>query len=430
VIARVRRLARGLVLVTVVLTVCVLAASLALRVWGAAHYRAAAERFEQEVGSLDPASYAPPAVPERENAVTWLRRGVAAVFLDGEEEKGFLSRLERVPPSAWSAADVERVRALVERNRPALDLADAARRLPRSDWSIPYADGNLATLPKLLDGVYFARLAAADARLALRERDFDRLVARVEAVARLARSYQDERVMIVVFVGWTLERIQLAVIREAVADPTVPREVVLRLGPNVVQNDPEGALRTSFAWDAVGIVQVIRRDPAESFNARYNPTALRPYLRWKGRTFADHLAADLLDRTREDLAVPSGPWADRKEALAVIAGRNASPLPVTFEPYFSLSGPLGRALSLTGLRNTASQALAMRAEGGGPARLEDAEARAIFREVAPPGTDDAVYVWNVPAPTPPAAPSSSSPTTPVRRGTPPSLHPPARTPPR
>lgn len=429
-IARVRRLVRGLVLVTVVLTVCGLAASLALRVWGAARYRTAAERFEREVGSLDPASYAPPAVPERDNAVTWLRRGVGAVFLDGEEEKGFVGRLEHVPSSAWSEADVERIRALVDRNRPALDLVDAARMLPRSDWSIPYADGNAATLPKLLDGVYFARLAAADARLALRERDFDRLVERVASIERLARSYQNERVMIVVFVGWTLERIQLAVIRDAVADPAVPREVVLLLRPTVAKDDPESALRTSFAWDAVGIVQVIRRDPGESFNARYNPPALRPYLRFKGRTFADHLAADLLDRTREDLAVPRGPWAARKEALATIAKPSASPIPPSFEPYFSLSSPLGRALSLAGLRKTALQALALRTEGGGPARLEDVEAREIFREVVPEGIDVSRFAWSVPAPTPPAAPAWSSPTTPDRPDTPRSLHPPARTPPR
>lgn len=453
--ARTRRVVRALAVFAVVFVVLALAASLVLRLWGAARYREAAARFEREAGSLDPASHAPPNVPERDNAVTWLRRGTAAAIMN-DDERGLVNRCAQGGPAVWTGEDEGRYRDIRIRNAPALQLLERGVPLPRSTWGIDYARGTGAKLPNLLDGLNAAKLLACDGRLAVRDLDFDRAVRRAEMLGRLARSYQDENVLIVFLIGIAVERMQLVLARDVATAPAVPSEVFGSLRAAIGDVPLRRRLVRVLDADAAATIRSIGR-PSDRFDGTERGFWGHRPQRAAWTIVSGFWGAEYLDATLELRSVfESVPTLGSSERGG-FEGRDWSLWERSVRSgMLPLGNTIDRAASTECLRRLVERALELRLAGPYPAILappstaeDDPFSGEPFTwtvrpdgsaELAAPTTakeaakvvlasEEAWWRFELPSPTPPSGSSSSSPTTPGRPGTSPSPRPPARTPP-
>lgn len=153
---------------------------------GARRLAAAMERFELDVGALDPAAHAPPDLPDSENAAHWLQQGSAELTLSDADRStlaDFWKHDEKVPGPA--------VVDLLERNARAIEHFRRAGELTRSSWGVPYAAGPEA-MPDLLGQLVAMKVLLADARVGLAGGDRPRVLAGGRALAAMRRALERE----------------------------------------------------------------------------------------------------------------------------------------------------------------------------------------------------------------------------------------------
>jgi hypothetical protein len=246
----VRRLLIGLA----VLAGIVLAASLGLRIVGAAQLRAASARFERDFGPLDLLGFVRPKLPPEKNAVTWLRPGVLAVVLFSDD-RAVVGTLASKPPSAWTPEDLAALEPILERNAPAIQILGRAPGLPHSNWDVSYEKASAAKLPDLLAAMNAGKLVSARGRLAVLRGDREAALQSVEILGSLAASYEREPMLIILLIGSALERYQLGLVRELVTDPRVDAATLDRIERSLIDTDLRRTFRDTLRGEAAAIIE-------------------------------------------------------------------------------------------------------------------------------------------------------------------------------
>ncbi|HUC44836.1 MAG TPA: hypothetical protein VMR65_12400 [Candidatus Sulfotelmatobacter sp.] len=412
-----RRTLLGILLVVIV----GLAASLALRMYGAHRFSTAKARFEREAGTLDPAKYGRPDLADEDNAVTWIQAGVGAtVLFDGD--RGLFGNLNEQSPPDWTPDDRAKLEKILERNAPAIALLDRARGMTHSSWRIPYREGMEAKLPNLLAGINAAKMLRARAKFALSKGDRETAIGMAEDLGAMARSYESEPVLIVLLIGTAIERQQQSVVRDLAAEGGLSGAEVVRLGAAISDIDLSKAFEVSLLFDAAGIARDIRRDVFDRAVPHVVVAAV-----------GDLAAAYALERYMEIRKSVGQPVTS-----PLRAGRESATNPSWWHSLVDLYGPnvanaSSRMLATMSSRDLARLALALRSSAissgsypaaipalsgvasndpltGGPrtyARHDDGSAelsstttgeivKTIFP--APPSVSIALYRWTLPAP--------------------------------
>ncbi len=164
-----RRLARAFVALALLLVLGGLGYAVFLRLSWDRQLALSVERFEQRVGSLDPASYAPAPVPAEENFAL-VARDVAA-RLDTDSVRPVLDALGGRSPGEWSAVELARLEELLAAHQDSLAALDAAVDLERSNLGLRYAADFQDQELDLLLWIRLARLQRLRAGVARRAGD-------------------------------------------------------------------------------------------------------------------------------------------------------------------------------------------------------------------------------------------------------------------
>ncbi|HVS15682.1 MAG TPA: hypothetical protein VMV46_17295 [Thermoanaerobaculia bacterium] len=213
-----RRWLRILLLGVGVLVVAGGAALLALRVKWRGDLREAVERFEQEVGSLDPANLPPPKVAASDNAASWLEAAGAALVLDEEEWRAL--SVQRAPLAEWTPDPVAAARALGGAHPEVLSLLARAVPLEASSFGARYVpdpvpiDGASIGAPRrvpdpvvdLLPQIRLAHFVRLSVGLALLDGDCGLAADRIAVAARQVRALFAERMLLYGLIGSSAHR--------------------------------------------------------------------------------------------------------------------------------------------------------------------------------------------------------------------------------
>lgn len=106
-------------------------------------------RLEQKYGSLDPATMAPPAVPDIENRVRLIRAAQQAIALTREDMQR-IAAVQSTDDPTLLQQNAPALQKTIDSNRVVFDLLVEASKLGRSDWKIDYGKGVNATFPRML----------------------------------------------------------------------------------------------------------------------------------------------------------------------------------------------------------------------------------------------------------------------------------------
>jgi hypothetical protein len=241
---------------TLGITAAILAAlSLTLFSVGSVRRRGALERFLADVGPIEPEAYAPGPVSDAENAASKIRGASEALSFrtaegDGKGDLHWIRRCAEEGPGVVPAWNLDEVRSTLAGNAAAFDAFEAAVPLARADWKIDYKLGLEAMLPDWRGILRGAHALACDGRLAIVDGEFDRARRRIATLGRLARAVEEEPTPQFVQIGSALERIQLAVVQDAVRSPAVPAELLSGSAASLLDVDLRGRWRTAIALDA------------------------------------------------------------------------------------------------------------------------------------------------------------------------------------
>jgi hypothetical protein len=417
-----RRLFRLVIITVAVFAAAALAVALAARVYGAIRLSRAQSRFEREVGPLTLLPFVKPRIPAEKNAATWLRAGAGATIFFGDDT-AIVGTLAYKSFDQWTADETARFETILERSRPALTLLDRARPLRESNWEIPYLDGYDAKLPNLLAALNAAKLLAAQGRLAVGRGDRATALASVETLGALARSHENESLLIMLMVGLAIEKLEVELVRDILTTPAVAPGELDRLDAALCDRDLHAAMRLSVRQEAVSLAKSDGSELAD------------PVLEWKDRWQVDLLreaiVASALDAHRISLAdierpvtVPLSDPDDSHEGFAqramhgfqpnlrsmsartmatlsarelaqlALALRRATVAGAAYPPALPAVRGIAEADPLTG------EARSYRVAADGSAELASTTTDAVLGSIFPArtGVYDALYVWRLPPP--------------------------------
>lgn len=206
-------------------------------------------RFERDVGSLDPQRYAPPAVPDEQNATIPIRAALDAIprkengQIDGKAF-GEFGACARDGLGKLTADEEGRLRARVEAQGAVLALLEQAIERPASNWDLPYGrDGQYSLRPQM-DSRELVDLAACDARIALADSDPDHALLRLESLLRLAETQQHEADFLYHSLGVTWEGRAWEFFPELLRMPAIDLD---RLERAIPEGEPYAQWRRAFA---------------------------------------------------------------------------------------------------------------------------------------------------------------------------------------
>jgi hypothetical protein len=245
--------------------VVALAALLALRIYGSAHVAAAEREFARKIGPREATASVPANVPDGENAAVFLRAGAEAMILPGNDRPQ-VGELSMAPAESWSEAQRADVRRILANNGPTLERLHRAAGMTRSNFGAVAWDTKTheLTTPPLLKLMTAQRLLLIDARIALLEHDSARLLADAASMATMAAGLERETATVELQVGMACEKMLLAAVGEAVAEPSIDRETLTKLQGMLVDTDLRVAWRRSNLWQQTGIqghVAAVMSDP-------------------------------------------------------------------------------------------------------------------------------------------------------------------------
>lgn len=404
----------------------VLATGLAIHLLGAHRLSSASKRYEREVGPLSVHAFVRERLPVERNAVTWLRPGVlATVLFTGDQ--ALIGSLSAKPSREWAPDDVAKLEALLDRNAPAIELLSRARGMKESNWDIPYADGTTAKIPNLLAAINAAKIVNARGRLALSRGDSATAMASAETLGVLARSLEAERVSIVLLVGVTIEKQQLALAHEIIAArPTTPRQLD-GLAASLCDEDLTGALRDAMRGSAAAIVHDVSGESylEQVHNHIYRQVAKAISAFVASAAIEAHRGADqsLGGPVKEPLANPDdggkSSWWDElvgsvapnvasmsARITATASARELARIAIALRREALVSGRYPAALpaveGLPAIDPLSGDPRVYTVHDDGSAELRSTTTAEILRSISPAGplTFDALYRWTLPAPAP------------------------------
>lgn len=177
--------------------------------WVAARERT---RFEQAVGSLDPARLAAPRLDDEANAAVAIGAAVARLDLDAEA----LDRLHRVARSPPSDTDLDALDTLLTEHDGRLSDLEVAARLPASSFGPRDALFGSHALAGI-EWLRAARLTAADGRRALATGDRRRVERAQSVLHGMAVALRREPVVVFALFGIAAETLHLDLLRERIS---------------------------------------------------------------------------------------------------------------------------------------------------------------------------------------------------------------------
>ncbi len=287
-----KRLGRTLLGLTAGLAIVALAgAEIALHL-GARRLAAATERFEAEVGALDPLAHAPVDLPAAGNAADWLRSGAAALELTAEEWQAVDEFLRA---ETWTPS--REIESLVARQARALADLRRAGDLGRSTFGIDYRAGP-ETLPldELSEQLRARKVLAADARLALAAGDRRRVLDDLSAIAAQRRALLREPIFVSQLFARAIESGYHDLVQDLLLSAAADAPLLAAAAAELTAGDPQASLASAFAVEAWWM-----KDAVE--------TAGRGGFRWRPerlvQTFIAADAVDLYRRLRRASELPA-----------------------------------------------------------------------------------------------------------------------------
>lgn len=352
----------------------ILLAYFALEVHGEQRLRQARELFEREVGPLKMEIPSPVEVPREDDVVALLREGVrvAEQLAAEQEDPAVLKELVGArAPEEWSADDVARVKGLLERLDPLVDVyrqggarSRAAYRpedVTDDDFSLPAFQGS--------------RLLLAEAGLALRRGDEVAAWESLEAMVRIAKALGEGPGLVQRLLARAIEERFLRGVRWVAEREDVSVEILRGLLEELPERDPAEAFRRSMAMEAGHMLRVF-----QGLDAR-GRSAGKPVRDWYAK-LPGALAldmAEMLDSYRELAALAEYPYGEARttRAESLEGPRRSSPKIVMELLIPNLYGSIAELQAMAASRQLARKALELRIaalEGEGyPDSLPDLE---------------------------------------------------------
>ena len=304
---------RILVYVPLLLTLAVLVANEAIGAWGQNAWASAKTRFEAVSGPLDFARSRPKIVPDEPNASTWIRAGSLAIFTPPEQPS---SQVSSAPASAWTDDEKAELRRDLVSKTEGITIIAKAKGLAQSNWE--YRDNSLYAVLAASKWIEArARLALTEGRVADALRDVELLGVIVRS---LEREQEQEQPLIVLLVGAGVERRQLGVVNELLAQPDLDAETLGRLELAFPDNDFDNAIKHAYNRDSLTLAEAVRR--GEVGFVRMSGTRLP---RWMTiDALREVAAARFLDLRTEFAPALSGPYPAAVELIKRIRERTRS----------------------------------------------------------------------------------------------------------
>jgi len=372
------------------LIVLVLGAGLLFWRAGARHHvERARARFEAAVARFHLNLGHPASVPHRDNAATWLR--AAADLVDRDCIRKSIKLWRGRAWVRWTPAERDDAAACVASNREVLDLLHRAARCSGSNWDLEYSlEGHT---PPFLNLLYCARLLAISSSLHLAAGETDPALEDLTAMAAIARSLNQEKMLITVLSGSAMEGLFLSTVSDAISAGLIGAAQV----PALEAMLPRSNLVTA-AQAALGVEteMLVEGSPAMLRDPKSQPLNTAGVLMvhagsWLGIPWRETLTADLYDLGTRRLELVVTPYAEL----------HANP-PAPMSPHFPsglvvpknvFKHPIvvsiaGRAQETMAWRTLVRAGLALlraaRSQGRYPATLpEPFETRQLFCDCSP-----------------------------------------------
>ncbi len=280
----------------------VLAAGVALHLFGRLRFARAVAELEALVGEevvFDFAHLETPTLPRSENAAELLLPGAETLdWPDGARD--LLKQAWLLPRREWDPELERRVGALCEHNHAGLEALHRAAGIERSSYGIRYGDGVAALIPDLLPFIPAAKLLSVEGRLALADGDVDGGLAAARALARIARSLDQEHYLITALI-------------EAVVERSLNRLVF-----DVLQETEPWATSPGFLTELEAVVPsgdwLAKTQEAVLLEGSITSVSCRRIPPWPIRALFGHLvAAEILIATRKSVALIPVPYGSAQE---------------------------------------------------------------------------------------------------------------------
>lgn len=248
---------RSLLRLAAGLAVLVLALAAFVLDWGSRRLEVTVERFEAEVGPLDPSAHAPGHLGDAENAAVWLRSGAAALDLDGSDWAVLDDFLAAESPAPSAA-----VEDLLARCRPALEDLHRAGNLDRSSFGIDYLGGPDA-LPtgEITAQLRVRKVLSADARLGLATADYERVARNLRAIAFQRDVLLREPAFVFQLIARAVEAGYHDLVQDLLLSETVGRSLLETARTALEDPDLDRALDSAFAVEASWMRGVVDTAP-------------------------------------------------------------------------------------------------------------------------------------------------------------------------
>ncbi|HVN33405.1 MAG TPA: hypothetical protein VMT45_15615, partial [Thermoanaerobaculaceae bacterium] len=252
--------------------VVALAALLGVRAYGKSRLAAAEREFAKRVGPQERSAPIGVKVAEEENASIFLRNGAEAMILPGDD-RPLVGELAFEPVGRWSERNRAELRRILAANGAALELLRSAGRMTESDFGPLAWDEKTRelTTPPLLNLLTAQRLLLGDARIALVDREPRRVLSDAAAMATMATALEREAPGVELQMGLACEGMLLALLEEAIADPSTERAALVKLQAILPDVDLRAAWRRSNLWEQGEIERHVAEVLSDPAGARQKP---------------------------------------------------------------------------------------------------------------------------------------------------------------
>ena len=238
---------KGILFAAAGLLIVVVGLVVVLRHRGARALAVAAERFESEIGTLDPLAHAPPGLPDEDNAAFWFQEGFAALETTGTDRAAVNDLWENDRQALGPA-----VEDYLRRNAVAFEHFHRAGGLRFASWGVRYESGPNPPVPDLLEQLWGKKVIATDARAALAAGNRERLLADVRALASLYRALEREPLLIFQLIATNVELSHHQLVQEILlsdlGDAELLRELAEQLDARSTGQAMQSALAVEGSW--------------------------------------------------------------------------------------------------------------------------------------------------------------------------------------
>jgi hypothetical protein len=206
---------------------------------------------------------APPPVPEAENAAVLYEKAFAATKLT-KDDRNALSHVLFPPPGSPRDRWISPVRAIVARNRRALDLTYEATARPRCRFPVDWEEGAAALFPQLAKMRELSRLISAQGVLFSVDGDVPRALQAVRAGIALGDSLAEEPVEVSQVVRYRIYQAAFEALQAVLSARRVPAATGKPLYDRLAAIQIMGPFKRAALGEraaAVTLYQIAESDP-------------------------------------------------------------------------------------------------------------------------------------------------------------------------